>query len=568
MDKLTGDEIVRLFLALATILVAARVLGEVARRLAQPVVLGEILAGILLGPTVLGSIAPSFKEFLFPSNGPLALSQHAFRTLAIALFLLVAGMEVELSTIRKRGRAALSVGFMGIALPFVLGFAAARYAPDLLGARSGVSPETFALFFATALSISALPVIAKTLMDLHIYKSDFGMTVIAAAVFDDLIGWLVFAVILGQISYGKGGTEHLPIGLTIAVTAGFAVLMLTAVRWLIHRTLPWILAHASFPTGVIGFALALALVGAAFTEFIGIHAIFGAFLVGVALGDSAHLRERTRATITEFVSSMFAPLFFGSIGLSVNFITNFDPLLCGFVLAIACLGKVVGCGLGARAAKMNWRESWAVGFGMNARGAMEIILGLLALQYGLIQEPMFVALVVMALATSMMSGPIVQWLLHRKRPRRIEHFLHSRTFVPKLRASDRKSAIDELCQTLARASGLDYARISTAVWEREQVTATGIGNGLAVPHARVDGLRHPYIAMGLSDQGVDFDAPDGQPARIVFVILTPPNDNGVQLEILADIGKTFVQPDVRDRALKLKSFTELLALLRTEPVPA
>lgn len=568
MDKLTGDEIVRLFLALATILVAARVLGEVARRLAQPVVLGEILAGILLGPTVLGAFWPAGKEFLFPTSGSIALAHDAFKSLSIALFLLVAGMEVELSTMRKQGRAALSVGLMGIALPFLLGFGAARYAPDLLGARQGVSPETFALFFATALSISALPVIAKTLMDLHIYKSDFGMTVIAAAVLNDLVGWLVFAVILGRIEYGTGGSSPMPTLLTLAVTAGFALLMLTAVRWLIHRTLPWILAHASFPTGVIGFALALALAGAAFTEFIGIHAIFGSFLVGVALGDSAHLRERTRATITEFVSSIFAPLFFGSIGLSVNFITNFDPLLCGFVLLVACLGKVLGCGLGARWAGMGWRESWAVGFGMNARGAMEIILGLLALQYGLIQEPMFVALVVMALATSLMSGPVIQRLLQRKRPRRIEHFLHSRTFLPRLRATDRKSAIDELCQALARASGLDYARISTAVWEREQVTSTGIGNGLAVPHARVDGLNGPYVAMGLSDPGIDFDAPDGKGAHIVFVILTPPNDNGVQLEILADIGRTFVRPDVRDRALKLRSFTELLALLRTEPAPA
>lgn len=568
MDKLTGDENVRLFLALATILVAARVLGEVARRLAQPVVLGEILAGILLGPTVLGAFWPEGKEFLFPTSGSIALAHDAFKSLSIALFLLVAGMEVELSTMRKQGRAALSVGLMGIALPFLLGFGAARYAPDLLGARQGVSPETFALFFATALSISALPVIAKTLMDLHIYKSDFGMTVIAAAVLNDLVGWLVFAVILGRIEYGTGGSSPMPTLLTLAVTAGFALLMLTAVRWLIHRTLPWILAHASFPTGVIGFALALALAGAAFTEFIGIHAIFGSFLVGVALGDSAHLRERTRATITEFVSSIFAPLFFGSIGLSVNFITNFDPLLCGFVLLVACLGKVFGCGLGARWAGMRWRESWAVGFGMNARGAMEIILGLLALQYGLIQEPMFVALVVMALATSLMSGPVIQRLLQRKRPRRIEHFLHSRTFLPRLRATDRKSAIDELCQALARASGLDYARISTAVWEREQVTSTGIGNGLAVPHARVDGLNGPYVAMGLSDPGIDFDAPDGKGAHIVFVVLTPPNDNGVQLEILADIGRTFVRPDVRDRALKLRSFTELLALLRTEPAPA
>jgi Kef-type K+ transport system membrane component KefB len=159
---------------------------------------------------------------------------------------------------------------------------------------------------------------------------------------------------------------------------------------------------------VLGFALSLTLFGAAFTEWIGVHAIFGSFLVGIAIGDSSHLREQIRAVINQFVSFIFAPLFFASIGLKLNYAANFDWLLTLIVVVIACVGKILGCGVAARSSGMAAAEAWAIGFGMNARGAMEIILALLALQYGVISERVFVALVVLALVTSMMSGPMIQ----------------------------------------------------------------------------------------------------------------------------------------------------------------
>jgi Kef-type K+ transport system membrane component KefB len=157
--------------------------------------------------------------------------------------------------------------------------------------------------------------------------------------------------------------------------------------------------------------MSLALLAAALTEWIGIHAIFGSFLVGVAVGDSSHLRHDTRQIILKFVSFIFAPLFFASVGLHVNFIDTFDLGITVSVLVIACLGKILGCGLAARASGASPRLSGAIGFAMNARGAMEIILGLLALENGLIRQRMFVALVLMALATSMISGPAIRRLL-------------------------------------------------------------------------------------------------------------------------------------------------------------
>lgn len=561
MASLSAQEITAFLLSLAILLAAARLLGEIAKRLNQPAVLGEILAGILLGPTLLGAVAPATSVFLFPLEGGGALAREGLMVLAITLFLLVAGMEVNLSSVWRQGRLALSVGVAGIVGPFAIGFGMAWWLPQQMGIAAGTDPLIFALFIATALSISALPVIAKTLMDLNLYRSDLGMMVIAAAVFNDLVGWIIFAVILGML--GSGGGHALSVAGTIWLTLGFALFMMTWGRALLHRALPWIHAHTSWPGGVLGFALALALVCAAFTEWIGVHAIFGSFLAGVALGDSSHLRQRTRATIAQFVSFIFAPLFFAGIGLKVNFVAHFDLVLVVLVLVIACIGKVVGCGIGGRLAGMPTREAWALGFGLNARGAMEIILGMLALQYGVIDERLFVALVIMALVTSLMSGPAMQWLLRLKKPRRFRDFLRPRAFFSHLKAGTRDEAIDELSLALAGALGLDPQLVATAVRQRERLMATGLGSGLAVPHARLDGLAGPAVGLGISRAGIDFDAPDGRAANLVFLLLTPRNDDGAQLEILADIARTFRSRNVREQALKATSFTEFVGLVRS-----
>jgi Kef-type K+ transport system membrane component KefB/mannitol/fructose-specific phosphotransferase system IIA component (Ntr-type) len=562
MDRLSSSDIMALLLGLGTLLATARFLGEWAQRWNQPAVLGEMLAGILLGPTVLGSVAPRLMQSLFPEQGGAALALDGFSTLAIILFLLVAGIEVDLSTMWRQGKAAAAIGIAGTVFPFALGYSSAMLLPGVLGHSGNSDPQIFALFFATALSISALPVIAKTLMDLALYRSDLGMVVIGAAVFNDLVGAMIFAVILGMM--GATGAAHgSSIAGTIWLTVGFTIGILTIGRWLINRTLPYLQAHTSWPGGVLAFALSLAIFGAAFTEWVGVHAIFGAFLVGVAIGDSPHLRERTRTIISDFVSFIFAPVFFASIGLRVNFVQAFDLPLVLLVLGVACVGKIVSCGLAARWSGMNVREAWAVGFGMNARGAIEIIFGLLALKFRLIDDRMFVALVVMALVTSIMSGPAMSWLLRLKRPRHLSDYLQPRTFVPALTATTREEAIRGLASAAAAGTRLEPEAVQEAVLLREQLMSTGMGNGLAIPHARVDSLTSPVLALGISRDGIDFDAPDGEPAHLVFLILTPVQDNSAQIEILADLARVFKNPEARRRALQVSNYTQFLAMLRT-----
>ncbi|MEZ4524540.1 MAG: cation:proton antiporter [Desulfobacterales bacterium] len=566
MENLTTQNIMVMFLSLGILLGLARMMGELAQRLHQPSVLGELLAGILLGPTVLGAIAPGFSAFLFPPHGPNAIALDAISTLAIVLFLMVAGIEVNLSTIWKQGSIGLKIGIASVVIPFFLGLAGAWLFPRLLGRPPDTDPLIFSLFLAIAISISALPVIAKTLMDMDMYRSDLGMVVISAAIFNDIVGWIVFAVILGLM--GEASGSGTPIVLTILLTLAFAAAMLTVGRQMIHRVLPFVQAYTRWPAGELSFALTLAMLGAAFTEWIGIHSIFGAFLVGAAIGDSSHLRERTRVTIDHFVSFIFAPVFFAGIGLRVNFLTHLDLPLVLTVTGIVCVCKLAGGTLGARWGGMSVRESWTVGFAMVSVGAMGIIVGLMALQTGIIRQELFVALVIMAMTTSMISGPGMRLILRSSRKSHLPDALSSKLFLRELTARSRREVIAEMTAKMCQTLELDIQGIANAVWEREDALSTGIGNGVALPHARIEGLRAPTVGVGISEAGIDFDAPDGKPAYIIFLILTPADNPESQLVITSEIARIFRNPGMAEQVLRTEHFTDFLALMKISEVKA
>jgi len=557
MNHLAQHDLMALFLALAALLATAKFAGELVKKLGQPAVLGEIMAGILLGPTILGFYKPGIYQLLFPSSGPLALVLDGVTAISVVLFLLTAGIEIDLSSIFRQGKSALLVSVFGMVIPFAFGFGAAELFPRFLGADDRASPLVFALFLGTALSISALPVVARILMDLGLLQSEMGTVVMSSAMFDDLVGWILFGLVLGMMNPQANaghGVRH-----TIFLVLTFAILMLTVGRWLIHKILPFIQAHTTWPGGVLGFIFSLTLASAAFAEYAGIHAVFGAFITGAAVGESRHLRERTSESIHQIVTNVFAPLFFASIGLHTNFVKNFNPTLTLIVIAVACLGKVLGAGWGARLGGMDMRSAIGVGFAMNARGAMEMILGILALQAGLIHEPMFVALVVMALVTSLISAPVIRLIIQGKKSISLKDVVTSQLFLTNLTADTKNGVIREMCAVAAPLVGNAPERFERLINERERVAGSGWRNGVAVPYARVDGLLHPQVVIGKAEKGVDFDARDGRPAKLIVMILTP--DTKSQQDLLADAGQLFSQKEIVDRTLAAKNFVELAAVL-------
>lgn len=408
MEKLSHSEVINLLLQLASMLIMARIFAELAQKFRQPAVVGELLAGIILGPTILGTFSPEMFDFLFQSHASANLALDGIVQVAVILLLFIAGLEVELHLVYSQGKSAIRVSLLGLIVPFILGFIFPYLFPSFFGFAEG-ERLLFSLFMGTAMSITALPVVVRILMDMNMFKTKMGMVIVASAMVNDIIGWLIFSVILSFM--GKSGS--LSLMSTVGITLLFTIFMLTIGKALINKVLPWINKKLAWPGGLLSLSMALCFLSAAFTEWLGIHAIFGAFLLGVAMGDSDHMSERAKEIIHQFINNIFAPLFFVSIGLKVNFFTNFSPMLVLAVLVISFAGKIIGSGFGALRSGYAVKEALAVGFGMNARGAMEIILGLIALEVGLIDEKLFVALVVMAIITSMTSGPLMRWALKK-----------------------------------------------------------------------------------------------------------------------------------------------------------
>jgi Kef-type K+ transport system membrane component KefB len=408
IEKLSHNDLVILLLAISTMLILSRIVSELGKKMKLPMVMGELIVGICLGPTVLGAIYPNAYNFIFPltTNPHVAIALDGIVSLSVIMLLFVAGMEVQLSVVLRQGKTAIFTGFGSMIIPFFTGFAIAWFFPQVFGmAMDEKHRLIFSLFLGTALSISALPVIARILLDMNLFKTNVGMIIIASAMFNDLVGWLFFSFILSMSGQNENG---MGIGYTIMYIIAFGAFMLFIGRRLIDRALPWIQTKLSWPGGVLAMSLGLCLLSAAFTESINIHAILGAFIAGIAIGDSVQLREQAKEIIHQFVTNFFAPLFFVSIGLKVNFIDNFDLKIVLIILVLAYVGKVLGATGGAMLGGLKRRSALAVAFGLNARGAMEIILGTLALNAGLITKPIFVALVIMAFITSLTSGPLMR----------------------------------------------------------------------------------------------------------------------------------------------------------------
>ncbi|WKN32068.1 cation:proton antiporter [Porifericola rhodea] len=411
MEKLNHAEVVNLLIQLSMMLGVGRLMAELFRVFKQPAVVGEIIAGIILGPTILGAVSPEAFSWLFPASGATAIALDGFIQLSVILLLFIAGMEVELHIVWQQGKQALLTSFFALTVPFILGFVTTYYFPDFFQlSKESDQRLVFALFIGTTMAITALPVIARILMDLSLFKSGMGMLIIASAMINDLLGWLIFTVILSMLGSGSG----MAVWQTILLTIGFTLVMLTLGKGLINKGLPWVNKKMTWPGGVLSIAMAFCLLAAAFTEFIGIHAIFGAFIIGVAVGDSQHLTERAKEILHHFINSIFAPLFFVSIGLHINFVSSFNLPLVLVLIVLAFVGKVSGAYFGARKGGLESSQALAVGFGMNTHGTLEVILGAIALEAGLITEEIFVAILVMVIFTIVTSAPLMKYCLQMK----------------------------------------------------------------------------------------------------------------------------------------------------------
>lgn len=427
VSKLSSTEVLHFLIIVTIVLVLARILGEICRRFKQPAIMGEILAGIILGPTILGAYWHNMFNSIFLSAPKAYGAFDGLANVGIILLMFIAGFEVDLRQIRRDGKQAAAISLAGLIFPFAVGFCAAWFFYKDIFVNSSTNQVITSLFFGVALSLTALSVITKILMDLDILKTKIGNLILTSAMIDDFLGWILFSIIIEMIG-GKGQeSSYMSVFLVIA----FAAFMLTIGKWCINKML--YVAHKNLKIGrVITLCICLCFLGAIVTEYLGIRGVFGAFLMGIAVGDSKYFGERHQLVLHQFTVNIIAPLFFASIGLRLNFIANFDLQIVTIIVAIACIAKILGTIIGGRMSGMNKNESIAVAFGMNARGSQEIVLGLLALQAKIIDEKIFEGLVVMTVVTVIISGPVMKYYFLKEEGRK----LHIARFEPDIEADD------------------------------------------------------------------------------------------------------------------------------------
>ncbi|WP_137291413.1 cation:proton antiporter domain-containing protein [Natronorubrum halophilum] len=409
IEPLGHHELYLVIVQLAVLLFVARILGEAFSSIGQPAVVGELLAGVVLGPSLLGFVAPGVYETLF------VVSESQFHLLEIVswigliMLLVVTGLETDIDLIISKGRTAIFLSLGGIVVPFTTGFLLGWYLP----AEFIASPDqrvVFSLFIATAMSISAIPVIAKILIELDVIRRDIGQLILAAGMVDDTIGWILLATVAGLARTGV-------VDLGSAATTVLSVLVFLGVaftvgRRLIASTIRWVDNAIGSDTALLSTLMIFTLAAGAITQYMGLEAILGAFVVGILVGQVKRFDYQVRHTFETMTLSVFAPLFFAIAGLRMDVSSLTDPTVFTVglaVLVVACVGKFGGImGVSGLAGLSKW-EGVTIGGGMNARGAMEIIVATIGLGLGILTTNMYSIIVMVAIVTSLMAPAIMRW---------------------------------------------------------------------------------------------------------------------------------------------------------------
>ncbi len=436
---LVGSSEAAFVVELVLLLVVGRGLGEILQRLGQPAVMGQLIGGIVLGPSLFGWLWPSAHHFVFSGDPAQKSMINAVSQLGILLLLLLTGMETDMKLVRRVRNACISISATGVLVPFVCGYALAQFLPQEL------LPEpdqrvVAGLFLGTALSISSVKIVAMVVREMNFMRRDLGQVIVSSAIMEDTVGWLIIAVTFGIATHGK--VEVLPLLGTIAAVAAFMVFSLTLGRRIVFTLIRWTNDAFRSEYAVITMILVIMGVMALITNLIGVHTVLGAFVAGILVGESPILSNHIEGQLRGIITALFMPVFFGVAGLSADLTVLADPVLALLTLGlvvIASLGKFSGAFIGGKMAGLSFKEARAVGCGMNARGSTEVIVASIGLSMGILSENLFTMVVTMAVITTLAMPPMLRWALARlpmsdqERERVEREELDQRGFVSKLR---------------------------------------------------------------------------------------------------------------------------------------
>ena len=401
--------LLKVIVQLIVIIAAARIGGWIFKKLGQPQVVGEIATGLLLGPSCFGRLNPQLSAQIFPEGtGEIFM---VLGQLGLIFLMFIVGLEFDFGHLRTIGRTAAGVALAGIALPFGMGACLAWCIHSLVAAE--YSLPGFVLFMATALSITAIPILGRIMMEFGITRTTLGVLTISAAAVDDAIGWMLLAAVSAAV---RGSFSLLPVLQMLGWTALFIAAVFFVVRPIVCHWSQRILDDNNGVLRLVPFSIVLLLVltSAVLTNWIGIFSIFGPFVLGASLCDQPALQKAIRLRLEDFVTAFFLPVFFTYTGLRTD-IGTLDSMflwaVCGLVVTVAIVGKVVGCGAAARLSGLSWRDSASVAIMMNTRALMGLIAVNIGRDLGVIPDTIFCIMVIMAIVTTLMTSPILRRLL-------------------------------------------------------------------------------------------------------------------------------------------------------------
>lgn len=402
------------------LMITGRLLGEAMLRFGQPAIMGQLLAGLLLGPSVFGFLLPDIQHVLFPKNPEQKAMIDAVSQFGILLLLLLTGMETDLKLVRQTGRAAVFASLMGILIPFICGVALGEFMPESLLPDPSKRLIT-ALFLGTALSIASVKIVAMVVREMNFMRRVVGQVIMASAIIDDTVGWIIVSIIFSLALHGE--VDGWSLAQSISGTFIFMAVSLTVGRRIVFFIIRWVNDTFVSEFAVITAILAIMCGMAMITNAIGVHTVLGAFVAGILVGESPiltkHIDEQLRGIITAF----FAPVFFGIAGLSADLTIMKDgkiALLTLGLILIASIGKFGGAFIGAEMGGLTRREGFALACGMNARGSTEVIIATIGLSMGALNQNLFTMIVAMAVITTMAMPPTLRWALSRIPMRREE----------------------------------------------------------------------------------------------------------------------------------------------------
>ncbi|MEK8172460.1 cation:proton antiporter [Streptomyces sp. M19] len=396
---------------LASLLLFALVLGRLAQRFRLPAIVGEMCAGMLLGPSVLQHVLPDLSDWLLPHQPEQMHMLDATGQFGVLLLVGVTGAELNFGLVRKRGITAARVSLAGLLLPLGLGIATGFALSGIL-LPDGVEALTFACFLGVAMCVTAIPVIAKTLLDMRLMDRDIGQLILSAGVVDDIVGWFLLSVVAAMATAGVTASV---MATSVLYPVGVVLFALLIGRPLVGAALRWA-GRADGPAPTITTVVVMTLFGAAATQAMELEAIFGAFVVGVLVGTSKDLDREKLEPLKTTVLAFLAPLFFATAGLRMDLtgLRHPDVLAAALaVLAVAVIGKFSGAFLGARLSHLNRWEALALGAGMNCRGVVEVVVAMTGLRLGVLDTDSYTIIVLVAIVTSVMTPPVLRYAMVR-----------------------------------------------------------------------------------------------------------------------------------------------------------